>query len=65
MMQALNFNPFMHIFFSVMEMKCLSSMSGVTRIDRINNEEIRRSVEVQNKLSGEVKKCAELVLTCR
>ena len=37
-----------------MEMKCLSSMCGVTRIDRISNEEIRRRVRVQNKLSGRV-----------
>ena len=37
-----------------MEMKCLRNKFGVTRIDRIDNEEIRRRAGVQNKLSGRV-----------
>ena len=32
-------------------------MCVVTRIDRISNEEIRRRVVIQNKLSGRVEKC--------
>ena len=35
-------------------MKCLRSVCGVTWKDEIRNEEIRRRVGVQNKLSGRV-----------
>ena len=39
-----------------MEIKCLRSRCGVTRIDRISNEEIRGRVGMQNKLSGREEK---------
>ena len=38
----------------VMEMRFLRSMCGLTRLDRIRNEEIIRRMGVQNKLSGRV-----------
>ena len=40
-----------------METEYLRRMCGVNSIDRIRNEEIRRSVRVQNKLSGRVENC--------
>ena len=45
----------------VMETKCLRSMCGVTRMDRIRNDEIRRGVGVQNRLLCTVENC---VLRC-
>ena len=36
---------------NVLEMKCLRSMSGVTRLDRIRNEEVRRRTGVVKELS--------------
>ena len=35
----------------VMEMKCLRSMCGVNRRDRVRNEEVRRRVGIQETLS--------------
>ena len=37
---------------NVLEMKCLRSMLGVTRMDRVRNEEVRRQVGVPKELSG-------------
>ena len=42
---------------NVMEIKCLRGICGVTRMDKISNEEIRRRSSVQNKLSGKVENC--------
>ena len=36
---------------NVLEMKCLRSMSGVTRLDRIRNEEVRRRTGVVSELA--------------
>ena len=38
----------------VAEMKCLRSMCGVTRMDRVRNEVVRERVGVPEKLSGRV-----------
>ena len=42
-------------------MKCFMSMSGITRINRIINEEIWRKVGLQNKESGHVERMAKRV----
>ena len=42
---------------NVLEMSCLRSMCGVTRWDRVRNEEIRRSVGVEASLSDRVDRC--------
>ena len=46
-----------HKRLNVMEIKCLRGICGATRMDKISNEEIRRRVRVQNKLSGRVENC--------
>ena len=38
----------------VMEMRCLRSMCGVTRLDRLRNEVVRKRVGVDEKLSERV-----------
>ena len=38
----------------VFEMRCLRSMAGVTRLDRLRNEEVRRRTGVERKLSERV-----------
>ena len=32
---------------NVLEMKCLRSLVGVSRMDRVNNEEVRRRVRIE------------------
>ena len=39
---------------NVAEMKCLRGMCGVTRMDRIRNEEVRRRTGVEKELAGRV-----------
>ncbi len=39
---------------NVFEMKCLRSMIGVTRMDRLRNEEVRRRTNVTRELAGRV-----------
>ena len=39
---------------NVAEMKCLRGMCGVTRMDRIRNEEVRRRTGVTRELLGRV-----------
>ena len=38
----------------VMEMRCLRSMCGMTRMDRLRNEVVRERVGVEEKLSERV-----------
>ncbi len=37
--------------FNVMEMRCLRSMCGATRMDRVRNDEVRRKTEVVRELA--------------
>ena len=37
---------------NVHEMKCLRSMVGVSRMDRVRNEEVRRRAEIERELSN-------------
>ena len=42
---------------NVFEMRCLRSMAGVTRFDRIRNEEVRRRTGVEDELAMRVDRC--------
>ena len=37
---------------NVLEMKCLRSLVGVSRMDRVRNEEVRRRAEIERKLAS-------------
>ena len=37
---------------NVLEMKCLRSLVGVSRMDRVRNEEVRRSAGIQRELAS-------------
>ena len=37
---------------NVLEMKCLRSLVGVSQMDRIRNEEVRRRVGIERKLAS-------------
>ena len=39
---------------NVFEMKCLRSMTGVSLMDRIRNEEVRRRVGIEKDLAARV-----------
>ena len=39
---------------NVLEMKCLRSLVGVSRMDRVRNEEVRRRAGMQNELASRV-----------
>lgn len=43
---------------NVFEMRCLRSMLGVTRMDRIRNEDIRERVGIRSELAGRADQCA-------
>ena len=37
---------------NVLEMKCLRSLVGVSRMDRVRNEEVRRRTEIERELAS-------------
>ena len=37
---------------SVLEMKCLRSLVGVSRLDRVRNEEVRRRAGIERELAS-------------
>ena len=37
---------------NVLEMKCLRRLVGVSRMDRVRNEEVRRRARIERKLAG-------------
>ena len=37
---------------NVLEMKCLRSLFGVSRMDRVRNEEVRRRAGIQRELAS-------------
>ena len=41
----------------MMEIKCLRKMCGVTLMDRIRNDEIRKELGVRRDLAGRVENC--------
>ena len=38
---------------NVLEMKCLRTLVGLSRLDRVRNEEVRRRAEIENELAVE------------
>ena len=47
---------------NVMEMKCLRSVCGVTRMNRVRNE-VRRRTGVTKELGGRAEQCVEVTWT--
>ena len=48
------------------EMKCLRSMTGVSRLDRVRNEVVRARTGVRRELAARVDvNCFEMVRSCR
>ena len=37
---------------NVLELKCLRSLVGVSRMDSVRNEEVRRRVEIERELAS-------------
>ena len=37
---------------NVLEMKCLRSLDGVSRMDRVRNEEVRRRAGIERELAS-------------
>ena len=37
---------------NVLEMKCLRSLVGVSRMDRVRNEEVRRTARIERELAS-------------
>ena len=46
------------------EMKCLTSMTGVSRLDRVRNEVVRVRTCVRRELAARVHECFEMVQSC-
>ena len=44
---------------NVLEMKCLRSLFGVSRIDRVSNEEVRRRAGIERELASRVERIRE------
>ena len=48
----------------LLEMKCLRSLVGVSRIDRVGNEEVRRRAEIERELASRADQRALGVWEC-
>ena len=50
---------------NVLEMKCLRSFFGVSRMDRVRNEEVRRRAGIEGELASRVdQRVFEMVWAC-
>ena len=49
---------------NVLEMKCLRSLVGVSRMDRVRNEELRRRAGIERKLESRVVADAPSLFVC-
>ena len=49
---------------NVLEMKCLRSLIGVSRMDRVRNEEMRRRAEIEMELASKADQSIEMVWAC-
>ena len=48
----------------VLEMKCLRSLVGVSRMDRVRNEEVRRRAGIEWQLASRADQSIEIVWAC-
>ena len=46
---------------NVLEMKCLRSLVGVSRMDRVRNDEVRRRGGIERKLASRADQSIEMV----
>ena len=49
---------------NVLEMKCLRSLVGVSRLDGVKNEEVRRRTGIERELVSRADQSIEMVWTC-
>ena len=49
---------------NVLEMKCLRSLVGVSRMDRVRNEEVRRKARIERGLASREDQSIEMVWAC-
>ena len=49
---------------SVLEMKCSRSLVGMTRMDRVRNEEVRRRAAIKRELASRADQSIEMVRAC-
>ena len=49
---------------NVLEMKCLRSLVGVSRMDRVRNEEVRRRAGIEMELASRADQSIEVVWAC-
>ena len=49
---------------NVLEMKCLRSLFGVSRIDRVRNEEVSRRAGIERELASRADQIIEIVWAC-
>ena len=49
---------------NVLQMKCLRSLIGVSRMDRVRNEEVRRRAGIEMELASRADQSIEMVWAC-
>ena len=49
---------------NVLEMKCSRSLVGMTRMDRVRNEEVRRPAAIKRELASRADQSIEMVRAC-
>ena len=49
---------------NVLEMKCLRSLAGVSRMDRVRNQEVSRRAGIERELVSRVDQSIEMVWAC-
>ena len=47
-----------------LEIKCLRRLAGVSRMDRVNNEEVRRRAGIERELASRASESIEMVWAC-
>ena len=49
---------------NVLEMKCLRSLVGVSRMERVRNEQVRTRAEIERELASRADQTIEMVWAC-